>query len=357
MPRGPAAFGIVRPVRGLGHIFRWDLDKTYLQAEFDTIGDIVRTARIPPEDRKNIPGAAALVRAIADEATEAQPHEVYFLSGSPEQLRGVIDKKFELDGIAPSDLVLKPTVSNILRGHFRSVLGQVAYKLQALLLARAAAPVGSVETLFGDDSESDAFIYSLYADVVSGEVGPKLLAEVLERAGAYDSQIRAILAAREQVIREAPVRRILIHHDSDTRPAVSSGFFPRLVPIYNHLQSAIVLALDGSLPARAVHRVAEELLRRYDFELEGLLRLAEDILRRQRSQLDDAAYRRLAAALPKPSGDPEVDDLCEAIGAKLADLLSRPAPAAKPVPPRDYLALWHEDRARHDAARKARREA
>lgn len=338
-------------MHGLGHIFHWDLDKTYLKSEFDTLGDIVRTARIPAEERENIPGAAALVQAIRE---DDEAHRVFFLSGSPEQLRGVIEKKFALDGFTADRLVLKPTVSNILRGRFRAVLGQVAYKLLALLHARADAPVGSRETLFGDDSESDAFIYSLYADVVAGAIDRELLPEVLQRAGAYDSQIEAILQAEAQVIREDPVRRIIIHHDAEGRPPVSSGFFPRVVPVYNHLQSAIVLSLDGTMPPRCVQQVAVELLERYGLEEAELLRLSEDVLDRMRTEVAPQAYAQLAEALRLLAPDAAEAFLC-ALAERVEQQLDAPAPARQ-QPSRDYIALWEESRLRHEAARKARRD-
>jgi len=36
------------------HIFRWDLDKTYLRTEFDSVRALVRTARLSAEERENI---------------------------------------------------------------------------------------------------------------------------------------------------------------------------------------------------------------------------------------------------------------------------------------------------------------
>ena len=44
------------------HIFRWDLDKTYLHTDFDSWIDLVRTAVETPERKRTVPGAAALIR-------------------------------------------------------------------------------------------------------------------------------------------------------------------------------------------------------------------------------------------------------------------------------------------------------
>ena len=85
---------------------------------------------------------------------EGERSLVTFISGSPTQMRRVLEKKFELDGIRPDAFVLKPTLENILKGRFKAVRGQVGYKLEALLRIRADGRHERVpETLFGDDAE------------------------------------------------------------------------------------------------------------------------------------------------------------------------------------------------------------
>ena len=145
------------------HIFRWDMDKTYLRTEFDTLGDLVRTAFQKPAEKKNVPGSAELLRSLRLDASGNA--EVYFVSGSPKQMRGVLAEKLKLDGIHYDGFVLKDNLDNILRGRFRAVKEQIGYKLPTLLKARLRVPQNSKETLFGDDAERDAFVYSLYADL------------------------------------------------------------------------------------------------------------------------------------------------------------------------------------------------
>ena len=343
------------------HIFRWDLDKTYLKTEFDTLGDIVRTARLTAEQRQNIPGSAAMIRAIRDSTEADQRHLIYFISGSPEQLRPVIERKFALDGFIPDGFVLKPTVKNILRGRFRAVRGHVAYKLAQLLQMRTEAPVGTSETLFGDDAESDALVYSLYADLIAGRVMRPHLRTILKASGAYESQIREIEDHLEGVVREDPVERIIIHLDNRTPPVAFQPFFPRLVPIYSHLQTALVLYLDGTLPAGAVAVVAEELLQTFSFSAERLINLAEDILRRRRAYISKEQLENLVADLravaEKPDAEPALGAVIEGIAARVETLLQRPRPPGlgRAQPRTDYEALWYEDKVRQQEAKRARR--
>src|SRR3954468_317548 len=147
------------------YVARWDLDKTYLRTEFTTLRDLWKTAFERPEQKRTVPGASTLLREIA--ATGASVH---ILSGSPEQLRAKLEQKLRLDGARWDTFTLKPNLRNVLRLRFRAVRDQVGYKLPALLHARASLNAsGNLDTvplheiLVGDDAESDALVYSIYA--------------------------------------------------------------------------------------------------------------------------------------------------------------------------------------------------
>jgi hypothetical protein len=342
------------------HIFRWDLDKTYLKTEFDSVRDLVRTARLTAEERENIPGSAALIRAVRDFVPPGGEHLVYFISGSPEQMRPVLERKFALDGFMPDGFVLKPTVSNLLRGRFRSVRNQIAYKLRQLLQGRADAPVGSRETLFGDDAESDALTYSLYADFVSGRVSRDHVRSVLRLAGAYADEIREIDELMEAIVHEDCVTRIILHLDRKTPPAAFLPYAPRLVPTRNHLQTVLILTLDGTLPSQAIAQVAEELVEQYGFDPGKLTELAEDIFRRTRLRYAREDAERVASELASLSIAAESPTRCRAL---LADLAHRIA-STKAVErrgferaeaPRDFERLLREEQERTAEHRRARK--
>src|SRR3954449_2046026 len=151
-------------------IARWDLDKTYLRTDFDTVRDLVRTAIERPDQKRTVPGAAALLRELGRAGVE-----IHILSGSPEQLRSRLEQKLRLDGARWASLTLKPNLENILRLRFRALRGQLGYKLPALLRRRCEMEQqrdgeGALvrEVLLGDDAEADAFVYSLFAVVCAG---------------------------------------------------------------------------------------------------------------------------------------------------------------------------------------------
>src|SRR5271154_4733863 len=115
------------------HIARWDLDKTYLRTDFDTLRDLVRTALERPDQKRTNPGASTLLRELVRTGVA-----IHILSGSPEQMRGRLEDKLRLDGITWESFTLKPNLQNVLRLRFRAVRDQLGYKLPSLLRSRAA---------------------------------------------------------------------------------------------------------------------------------------------------------------------------------------------------------------------------
>jgi hypothetical protein len=263
-------------------VARWDLDKTYLRTDFDTLRDLFRTAVERPDQKRTVPGAAALLRELGRAGVEA-----HFLSGSPEQLRSRIVQKLRLDGARWASLTLKPNLENMVRLRFRALRGQLGYKLPNLLRSRCEMSAqrdasGELvrEALLGDDAEADAFVYSLYADVCEGKVEGDVLADVMRRGGAYDDTIRDAIRFASYVEKGPVVERILIHLERQSSPFEFRVFGQRVVPFYNYLQAAFVLHEDQRIAAAGVLRVAQDLVVAHNFEPSALARSYRDLARR-----------------------------------------------------------------------------
>lgn len=327
------------PVR---HIFRWDLDKTYLRTEFDTLRDLIKTALQKPEEKVNVPGSSALLR----ELTRPRPSSrvvLTFISGSPSQMRAKLERKFELDGIEPDAFILKPTLKNILRGRFKAVRGQVGYKLDALLRIRANSPKAP-ETMFGDDAEQDAFIYSLYADICAGRVTRELLLAILEEAEVYEPTIDSILTSFESLDPLDTVQRIFIHLDRRSPPGRFWVFGPRVVPIANYFQAALVLYDDGVLQADGVLRVAAGMIEQDRYGLTDLANSLQDLSRRRhlRAEVFDHFSADLA---DEPPTDALPIGFSERMLARMRALAPRSTgPERDWSGPVDYLEVLRADR-------------
>lgn len=330
-------------------VYRWDLDKTYLRTEFDTLKDLIKTAFETASDKRTVPGAAALMREIR--ATD--PLGIYIVSGSPEQLRRVLEAKLKLDGIRWDRFVLKPQLKNILRGRFRFIKDQVGYKLAALLETRRELPSDTYEYMFGDDAEADAFIYSLYSDLCTGHVAVGELVSVLEQAGVYPDVLPRIVRSAELCPRGGGAQRVFIHLDRVSLPDVFSEFGPRVVPFFNYLQPALILMNEGILDPLAVLRVSADLVIHQGFTADALVASYRDLV----------ARRHLGGRVAKVLGQFALDvdeSLLATTGRTIRrfgeELLADPLvdveePSELAGSSLDYVALFPKERARALAAK------
>ena len=341
-----------RPPR---HTFRWDLDKTYLRTEFDSLKDLAKSAIETAADKQAFPGATALLRALRQDG-----NRICIVSGSPTQMRQVLAAKLALDGVEYDEFVLKNNLKNILRGRFRALRAQIPYKLPAMLASRIAAP-GEAETLFGDDAEADAVIYCLYADLVSGTVSLSDLERVLTASRAYEDDAARCLDLANRVPKSPVVKRIFIHLDRRSPPMGFRRFGPRLVPVFNYFQAALVLYADKVLTARQVIFVALEMLDSRQFELGHLATSVQDVIRRGRITRDkalelvaEANEAATSGALSGRSDLPPFEKIAESFRERVRELgsqaINEPPPDEEPL---DYVRLVDEE---HEHRHRRRRQ-
>ncbi len=358
-PTAGAPLALETQVRVPRHTFRWDLDKTYLRTEFDSLADLAKSAMETAADKKAYPGAAALMRALRI-GEQPGDHRVCIVSGSPTQMRQVLAAKLALDGVAYDEFVLKNNLRNIVRGRFRALRAQIPYKLPAMLASRIGA-TAPAETLFGDDAEADAIIYCLYADVLAGRVSAAELERVLAAARAYPDDTARILSLARQVPKGAVVKRIFIHLDRRSPLVGFRRYGRRLVPVFNYFQAAVVLYADGVLDARQVLFVALEMLDSGQYHVAALANSVQDLMRRGRVEREPMrrliAEAEVAAASGALSGRgdlPPFQALAATFRARVADLADVPAPdwSTETDPPLDYVRMVDEE---HEQRRDRRR--
>jgi len=335
------------------HVFRWDLDKTYLRTEFDSLKDLYKSAVETAADKRAFPGATALLRALKQDG-----HRICIVSGSPTQMRQVLAAKLALDGIYWDEFVLKNNLKNILKGRFRALRAQIPYKLPAMLQSRIGA-TAEAETLFGDDAEADAVIYCLYADIVAGRVSLQDLERVLTASRAYEDDTARILDLARRVPKSNAVRRMFIHLDRRSPPLGFRRFGPRLVPVFNYFQAALVLYQDKVLSARQVIFVALEMLDSGQYELGHLATSVQDVIRRGRITREvalqltaEATEAATSGALSGRTDLPPFDQIAESFRTRVRELGNvEPAPFELDEP-LDYVRLVDEE---HDQRRTRRK--
>jgi hypothetical protein len=235
-------------------VYRWDLDKTYLLTDFDSVRGLLRSATEPARAKRAVPGASALLRELGREGPGWRPR-IDILSGSPTQMRAVLEDKLRLDGVRWDRLTLKDNLGNLRRARIRAVRGQVGYKLPVLLEGRVGMGAAVRETLFGDDAEVDAVVYSVYADAVAGRIAPAEISRFLEAGGAYADEVVRALAALRRIGQAEAVDRIFIRQDRGRPAEELAPLGARVVVVRTWLAAALVLHGDGDLDAHGVGRV------------------------------------------------------------------------------------------------------
>lgn len=278
-------FSYGQPVDGaLSEVYVWDLDKTYLDTSWHTLGDLWRTAFEKSFQKRNVPGTATLVSCVKENWMANRSEErfpLFFITASPPQMETKIKEKLEIDEILPEGIFFKDNLKNIRPGRWRRLSQQVGFKVQALMQLRSKFSGEISQILWGDDSETDAVIYSLYSDICSRRWSEAELVKLLKHFGVTRAQTDTILDLQDQCPEHDPVEKVYINLAVDTDPEYYLKFGRRILPTYNSFQTSLDLFQDSRLQASQVLRVADDLHINYGFTRDELQRSLDDLVRRR----------------------------------------------------------------------------
>jgi len=244
-----------------GEVFVCDIDRTYLYTRFSSLQGL---AQIPFEfaiDKRDIEGMAPLLREIRrGPGHESRHTPLYFISASPAQLRPVIQRKMLLDGLEFDGTVFKDWLGVLASFRLRRLKEQLGFKLTALLLHRAELPEGAHEVLIGDDMESDALTFTLFADAVARRIPDDRLLQVLLHHGVGLEDARAICELRSDLPATDAVKRAYIRMERHASPDAFREYWPHVAICLGAFQMALCLWHEGSISHEGVERVAADLL-------------------------------------------------------------------------------------------------
>lgn len=281
--------------RGADEVYVWDLDKTYLDTRFETLGGLWRTAMEKAFQKRNVPGTGALARALkkALEGNSLLPKEqsahrfaIYFITASPPQMEKKIHEKLVFDGISPYGIYFKDNLKNLHPRRWWRLTHQVGYKIQALLLLRLRFKADVRFVMWGDDSESDAVIYALFSDICARRIEGDELREALRSLYVMGEQMDSIIELQLKIPPCDPVEKVYINLAEDTDADYYLKFGRRTLPIYTSFQAAVDLYQDDRLPGELVVRVAQDLVTNFGYTHEELERYLDDLVRRERLGLE-----------------------------------------------------------------------
>ncbi|MCB0355941.1 MAG: hypothetical protein KDD40_02980 [Bdellovibrionales bacterium] len=265
-------------------VYVWDLDKTYLDTKFESLKGLWKTITEKPGQKKNVPGTAALVRALQDAwqlRYEEEDFPIFFITASPPQMEMSIIEKLNLDGIQPMGLYCKDNLKNLHPKRLWRLSKQVGYKLQALLEMRLKLLADVKQVMWGDDSEADAIIYNIYSDICSRRLAKVQLEKVLKHYLVTGEQLRVIFELQERIPEQDPVEKIYINLAEDTDAEYYLKFGRRVLPSFNSFQTALDLFQDKRIMLDHLIAVADDLITNFDFTRDQLERSLDDLVRRQ----------------------------------------------------------------------------
>lgn len=282
-------------------ILRWDLDKTYLVSDFESLRGLLRIPFERAEDKRSIPGVVELVKTLRRAAhARGRTTTVSFVTASPPQIGKAIREKLALDGIECEEIRFKDQIRHLVRGRFDVLREHVGFKLAELLESARSGDEDADEILFGDDWESDPLTYSLYADAIEGRLSWPRLEVLLVRAGVHLDYREATRAA---LVRRGPrrtVRAICILRARPRLPAELEEFGARLFWFDNYLECALILHALGELDGRGVAEVAAVSGLAPDAITAGFESVSSRWPRLRREHLAGARHTLVQAGLMRP---------------------------------------------------------
>ncbi len=253
----------VLEARWAGDVVVCDIDRTYLYTRFSSLKGM---ARIPLEwavDKVDIAGMVRLLQELRRGPRQRSRHTpLYFLSASPPQMRDVIERKMLMDGVEFDGTTFKDWAGVLRSGKLRRMREQLGFKITALFHGRLALPRRARETLIGDDLESDALAYALYADLLSGRLAADRVMGVLRRHGVSRADAWDIAELKRMAGQRDGVRRIYIRMERHREPDAFLDYAPHLVACRGPLQMATSMMAEGLISRDGLVRVARDLIGR-----------------------------------------------------------------------------------------------
>ncbi|MCB1154391.1 hypothetical protein KDL45_12130 [bacterium] len=245
-----------------GHVVTCDVDKTYLETDFRSLGGLLRIPLEWAEDKLTVPGMAAALSALRHgPGAQSRLTPLYFLTASPPPLARSLERKMLLDGVQNDGITCKAWKTILMRRRPAWIKRQIAYKLSALLHQRTFLPREAREILIGDDIEIDPLAYALYADILAKRIDDTELLIWLRHEGCDVDEIREVMEHKSALRRPGDrVEAVYIRLVSGRGPAAYHVFGADMVTYRSPLQLALSAVTRGYARETDVVEVARELL-------------------------------------------------------------------------------------------------
>lgn len=164
-----------------------DIDKTYLETNFESVLQMVRIAFEDASQKITVRGASEVLLAarwgLHNQKKQGFPRPLHFISASPPQMRSVLEEKLALDGLDWNTDTFKNQAYNLRKGRMSALRHHTAYKTASILRVIKDAAAGTQFFLIGDNAEYDAFVYTGIALFLEGRLSAKGYQKYLQLGG------------------------------------------------------------------------------------------------------------------------------------------------------------------------------
>ncbi len=189
-----------------GCVYFCDIDKTYLDTKFETIGGLLSTLFDFAIDKVSISGMDYLLKAVRRNNNVI--NGVYFISASPKEMKNIISKKLTLDGVQFDGICLRDQFYYMRKLKFKALKRPFSFKLLALLTYNSLLPEGIDYILIGDNTESDAYIYKMFKEILETK---KINVKKLRNFITDEDELKEILDFHDK-IKSGNVKKIYVNH-------------------------------------------------------------------------------------------------------------------------------------------------
>jgi hypothetical protein len=286
-----------------------DIDKTYLETEFDSLARMVRIVFEAAAAKVTVSGASEVLRAArwghVREQLPAKPQKLFrprplhFVSSSPPQLRPVLEEKLLLDGLDWSSDTFKNQAYNLRMGRMDLLRQHVAYKSFAILSVLEKAGEGTKFYMIGDNAESDAYIYVGLKLRMARRLSLSAYEQYLMHAGV-EPAVAEVVAQKSERVAKVQIAEILIRNVPGyhfiAEPPLTDG-----VRVFdNFFQVSLVLMMHGVIGSGSLWELARNFHNQHGMTQEQL-----------RAELMHAAIAVKGLEYPQQQADMEISKILD----------------------------------------------
>lgn len=284
--------------KDLSHQIICDIDKTYLETEFESLRKIVQIPFEDPEDKITVQGANHTLKAFRwgdtnqTEDKKFFPRPLHFVSSSPPQLRKVLREKFILDGLDWTSDTFKNQIYNIKKRRFDLIKHQVAYKSAAILNIIQSQPnSASCFYLIGDSAELDAYIYLGVQLLLTDQLTAEGYSSYLRVSGVDDFNIKRILE-KISLDRLKNKKAFILIRELENYPFVSHSLLTDQIFVFSNYFEVLLLFCGKELISKEhFFHLTKIFHNKYPLEASFLLEKIEIALQKnliKKEQIQDA---------------------------------------------------------------------